>query len=233
MWLRLARPPRSLTGLRGATAPRYVPDVVGGSSPIEVVAGDAGASSGARHAIACIGHELAGPITALYTHLKLVQRKAPEAAGDSLDAALRCVERLRDIASALRDTAATNDAPPLPAFGVLLARAAVGMEISATIRGEPEHTPARLALVLREALRAVARTAPSSRLVVEVDPQRIRIAGDAVPAGATWRTLSPLTDSHLALDLWLAAFGLHELGGAMRIAEPGGGIAVELELPSP
>lgn len=181
---------------------------------------------------------------ALYTHLKLARRRVED---PSLDAAMRCLDRLREITGALQATGRIDDdeddgdtdggATELAGV-VAMAASGVGREVTLSDEGTPPRIAGRVGLVVvAPALRAVARTAADGaglRVTVGGDEARarVRIDSGATPEASRWRAVAPLASARVSLDLWLAALAALDAGGAVRVADEDGMIAVEVELPA-
>ncbi|MDX2091341.1 MAG: hypothetical protein SFX73_26010 [Kofleriaceae bacterium] len=190
------------------------------------------ARMGVRIALAAVGHELASPLTALYTHLKL--------AGDDRSAPLRgCADRLTAIANLVRELAAVSHAPA----GTI--QLSLAVESAATLFGEiaietTTAEPAQLGveaarLITNAIVRAVARVAetPQLRARIERTDAGIRLRVDAGSQPTSWRVIDPWSGgSRTNLDLWAAAIAAGDAGGTIRVGEAGGQIAVELEVPA-
>ncbi len=192
----------------------------------------------ARRALSCVGHELASPLMALYTHLERAI-----AGGETAAVQLRaCAARMRSIAELVREVAQTPGAAQTVDLVVAIESAATrvpGVAIAIVADGPAMvRMPARAAgYVVIAAVRAVARAAPDGaglRATVEIDAGadavRLRIDPGAAPAG--WEVVDPWVSERTGLDLWTAAVVAGEDGGQVRVGEIDGAIAVELELPS-
>jgi hypothetical protein len=194
--------------------------------------------------MACVGHELTGPLMALYTHLKLARRKSED---PSLEAALRCLERMREITAALQVTGRVDDEEDdgdtdggaTELAGVLaMAASGLGRGVEIATQGAPPRVAGRVGLVVfGPALRAVARTAADGaalRVVLDGDATtaRVRIDSGVAPEASRWRRGAPLASARTGLDLWLAALAALDAGGGVRVADGDGVIAVEVELPA-
>lgn len=181
---------------------------------------------------------------ALYTHLKLARRRVDD---PSLDAAMRCLDRLREITGALQATGRVDnhedegdtDGGATELDGVItMAASGVGRELALSADGAPPRIAGRVGLVvLAPALRAVARTAPDGAalrvsLGGDAARARLRIDSGVAPEASRWRAVAPLASARVSLDLWLAALAALDAGGAVRVADDDGVIAVEVELPA-
>lgn len=191
-------------------------------------------AAGARRALSAVGHELASPLTALYTYLKL-------ASGDHVGSMRRCADRLQVIAELVREVAALDDAPaPDRATDLALAiesgASRLGLDVQLERSGEVRATiaPERASTIATALLRAVISSAPDARVRARVlgrsERAIVRVAPGIEPVA--WRVVEPwrASTSH-RLELWAAAVAAGA-DGVVRVGEVDGQIAVELELPA-
>lgn len=188
----------------------------------------------ARRALSCVSHELTSPLSALSHFLRM----AADGEGQALAAAVRCVDRLRDITWALRAAANVTDSTSSADLGQVLADTATthGHRL---VLAKSQHLRAtdRLELAANLALTAVARTADDgSALVAEVVEQEgivhVRTWIDGKQPG-DWRAVDPLGETRHGLELWLAALTVGAGGGHVQVAHVDGTVAVALALPHP
>jgi signal transduction histidine kinase len=190
------------------------------------------AIGGARRAMACISHELSGPLMALQTHLKLARRRHEDA---SLDTALRCVERIGEITKTLQQASRLDRAGEAETMFVDLATAARGCSVGgrAIVVDVAAAAPARVAagtavFILQAAVTAVARTLPDGVDVrVTVDANRCTLGDAGAP---DWRAVSPLASARHGLELWLAALAALDAGGTVHVCDADGLLAVQVTL---
>ncbi len=200
---------------------------------------------GARLALSCVGHELASPLMALYAYLKVASAGRDDPALGSMRA---CADRIRAIADVARQLARLEDADGggETALGPVITRAvaALGAPVAIEVAADAGDARVRLgaeaaALIVAAALRAVHRAAlDPARLRVRLERVDgaspglvVRVDGGAA-APATWADVDPFGPAATGLDLWSAAAVTRQAGGAVRIGEHEGEIAVELDLPA-
>jgi signal transduction histidine kinase len=190
-------------------------------------------AAGARRALAAVGHELASPLTALYTYLKL-------APGDHVGSMRRCADRIQVIAELVRELAALDD-PPVPgatdlAIAIESGASRLGLDVELERSGEVLATiaPDRASTIATALLRAVVSSAPDSPLRARVfgrgQRAMVRLGPGIEPT--TWQVVEPWRSStRHKLELWAAAVAAGA-EGSVRVGEVDGQIAVELELPA-
>jgi signal transduction histidine kinase len=192
------------------------------------------ATIGARRALAALGHDLASPLTALYTFLQLAK-------GEGLGPIRRCADRIQAIAELARELAELEDDAPGAVTNLVLAiesaaaRLAIAVQLDVT--GEPHAriAMARAGTCATALLRAVADTAAGAPITARVARRADRICARIDPGiePSAWRVVDPWSSgTGSKLDLWAAAVAAGE-HGIVRVGELNGQIAVELELPVP
>ncbi len=199
--------------------------------------GERAAAMGARRALAAISHELASPLTALHTYLRLAN-------GDNIEPIRACAQRIKGIVELARDLAQLGEAtqPAQDAAGcdlvLALESAAAKLAVAAVIDASGpllvRVAPARAGLITVALLRAVMDAGTSSRIVMRAERRgdRIWMRIDPGTEPTRWRSIDPWrTGTGQKLDLWAAAVAAGE-GSEVRVGELEGQIAVEAELPA-
>ena len=204
-----------------------------GSVGPSIVDRDSGraAAVGAHRALAAISHELASPLTALHTFLRLAK-------GEGLAPIEACVRRIEAAVSLARDVShleepAANDATDFVlAFESAAARLALPIIVDATGPAIAGVAMKRAVLIATALLRGVQHAATATELRVRLRPQedRISIRVDPGIEPQAWRVVDPwASGTGFKLDLWTAAIAADV---EVRVGDVDGQIAVELELPA-
>lgn len=195
--------------------------------------GERAAAMGARRALAAISHELASPLTALHTYLRLAN-------GDNIEPIRACAQRIKGIVELARDLSQLGEAQDAAGCDLVLAleSAAAQLAVAAVIDASGpllvRVAPARAVLIAVSLLRAVMHAGTSSRIVMRAERRgdRVWMRVDPGIEPTTWRSIDPWrTGTGQKLDLWAAAVAAGE-GGEVRVGELEGQIAVEAELPA-
>ena len=196
---------------------------------------ESAAELGARRAFAAISHELASPLTALNTFLRL-------ATGDGLAPIKRCAERIQAIAELARELAFLDEAASgsravscdlVLAVESAAARIAVAVELAANGEHVVIVPPTRAQTIATAVLRAVVLAATAQRFIARVERRgdRIWMRIDPGIEPAEWRVVEPWrSGTGFKLELWAAAVAARD--GEVRVGEQDGQIAVEVELPA-
>jgi signal transduction histidine kinase len=189
------------------------------------------AEVGAHRALAAISHELASPLTALHTFLRLAK-------GEGLAPIEACVRRIEAAVSLAREVShleepAANDATDLVlAFESAAARLALTVVVDAAGPAIVRVAMKRAVLIATSLLRGVQHAATASELRVRLRSREDRIAVRVDPGiePASWRVVEPWeSGTGFKLDLWAVAI---MSDADVRVGDAGGEIAVELELPA-
>ncbi len=184
---------------------------------------------GARRASGVVGHELASPLSALYTFIKLAARGDANA----LERIRECADRLRSIAELTRDFAHTGGEVVEVDLAELIERTARTLEIEVAVERRGA-TVARISralatFVVTTALRAIADNHPMTPLRAHVVDREGRIElviGAKEPV--SWRAIEAWETPRCALAPWSLAAALGEVGGSVRLGGASDAIAVEL-----
>ncbi len=186
---------------------------------------------GARRALAAISHELASPLTALHTFLRLAK-------GDGLAPIEACAKRIEAAVSLARDVShleepTANDATDIAlAFESAAARLALSVVVDATEPAVARVAMKRAVLIATSLLRGVQHAATASELRVRIRrrEEKISIRVDPGIEPSSWRVVEPWeSGTGFKMDLWAAAL-VSEV--EIRVGDVEGQIAVELELPA-
>jgi hypothetical protein len=148
--------------------------------------------SGASVALSSLSHELASPLTALYTYLKIAERAAP---AGSLVKIRACADRLRAITAVARVASRPLEAGGEVDVAAAFAAADPAIAIEGSGRARIDH----------EALAAIASAvvfiaAPTR---AHVDGTTIRVDRGAPPAH--WRAIDAWSGERASFDLWALA----------------------------
>lgn len=187
------------------------------------------ATDGARRALAAISHELASPLTALHTFVRLAK-------GDGLASIDACVRRIEAAVDLARELSHLDDPAPGDRIDLVLAFESAASRLALPIRIDaPAPAVARIAmkravLLATALLRGVqhAATAPELRVRLVRHDERIAVRVDPGIEPRSWRVIDPWENgTGFKLDLWAAAV---MSGVDVRVGDFEGQIAVELEL---
>ncbi|MDX2093231.1 MAG: hypothetical protein SFX73_35640 [Kofleriaceae bacterium] len=187
----------------------------------------------ARHALACVSHELTGPLSALYTYLRLEQAGNTSS---TLTAAVRCADRLRDITATLQAVAHVRDTIAERELGLALIQTAATLghrlELAST---RTVRATQRLELAASLAITAIARSAADGALLageLQALADRVRVwAWVDGKRPSTWQVSELFGGTRPCHELWLATLTVAAAGGQLHTATVDGVLAVALELP--
>jgi len=207
------------------------PTLHGSVDPSSVDRDSGRAEDGARRALAAISHELASPLTALHTFLRLAK-------GDGLAPITACVRRIEAAVDLARELSHLEDPAPDDAIDLVLAfesasaRLAVPIVVDAPTPVIARVAMTRAVLLATTLLRGVqhAATAPELHVRLARRDDRIAVRVDPGIEPQAWRVVDPWeSGTGFKLDLWAAAV---MTGVDLRVGDFEGQIAVELELPA-